>query len=304
MSLLNFLLIFGLVSAALGEGPCSFILNGHLYDLSSLEGVYQVRVEDANTTYIYDVNPCAMIPAAPGYCPLNGYGCQELIEAGGKQYSTLATLYQFAVIEGEITENPNFRVHFNTGTYCNAHHINRGMSFHYRCGPEMGAPTFIWDEECHYHFDFQTKAACVTPPEAPLSCQFRQGGKDYDFTPLAGTWIITERTSGHFYYLNPCGALNLTSPLACVGSQGCQSPMHNLATGYSVGKTLSEIYPGIGGPSSNVIFRITGGDFCSGVEAPRTTEITFGCGEGLGQPEFVSEMACFYRFKWLTSLAC
>ena len=68
--------------------------------------------------------------------------------------------------------------------------------------------------------------------------------------------------------------------------------MHNPVTGYSIGDILSEIYPGIGSPSSNVIFRISGGDFCPGIAAPRTTEITFGCGVGLGQPEFVSEVAC------------
>ena len=300
MSPLNLLLILGLLSAALGEGPCSFMLNGHLYDLSGLEGVYQGR--DPNTTDVYNVSPCSMIPAAQDDCPLSGYGCGKSIR--DNQSFTLATLYRFAVIEGEVTRNPNVRVHYNTGSYCNEHFINRGMSIHYRCGTEVGAPIFFWNEECHYHFDFQTKYACVTPPEVPLSCQFSQAGKNYDFSPLGGTWIISERISGFFYFLNPCGSLNLTSPAACVGSQGCQSPMHNLATGYSIGETLTEIYPGIGSPSSVVIFRITGGDFCSGMAAPRTTEITFGCGMGLGQPEFVSEMACFYRFKWLTSLAC
>ena len=56
----------------------------------------------------------------------------------------------------------------------------------------------------------------------------------------------------------------------------------------------------------------TGGERCHRVDANRSSIITFVCAAGsengsvtsLGQPHFVDEESCTYKFTWPTPLAC
>jgi len=280
----------------MGEGPCTFQLEGRQYDLTRLDSIYHVPGDQ----YLYHFNPCTILSGDATNCPEEHYCCQEEFILGQNLYYSVTTQYSKAELENF---GNGIAVSYIVGDYCPGFGAFRSMTIHYICGPNLNAPTFRSESRCHYEFDWVTSAVCDENPE-PASCKFTFAGKNYDFTRLDQTWELFGEDI-YNYYLNPCSALNMTRPpAACKGSQGCQSLSLDTGSGYSIGKALTEIFPGLGAPSSTLIFRITGGDVCPRYGISRTTEISFGCGQDLGIPQFVSESNCFYRFKWLTNLAC
>jgi len=250
--------------------------------------------------YSFSINVCQPINYVDSSC-VSGTGVCERSDFSSSKIGLVTANFV-------KTPDKSLQMDYLSGSGCFIARIN----FICREGAGYGNPVYV-DENCMYSFTWETEFACpkyIRPPPTPpptsppsLGCQFTLGGKDYDFRGLDTTWHLSDFESFN-YYLNPCSATNITAPSNCVGHQGCQVPNFHPLAGNSIGKSLTEIYPGTGDSSSILIFKITGGDYCSGFEMNRAAEITFGCGPGLGYPIFESENLCFYRFSWLTSLAC
>lgn len=285
---------------------CIFSSGSFLFDLNPISNSDYAVQNPSDAYYTFKLNPCkplTSLPVGDTICPAGSLACQT-----SKSTGTPAYLVAKTIMSATYNSETSILTLLQTeGDYCPNHQKYRQANYQFTCGTTLGTPVYVSENACTFNFAWSSSAACPisVEPTSPsdLSCEFSLGGKQYDLTPLDETWSLFGFSS-YIYYLNPCNRINLTSPDACSGTQSCQVPSFDPSVGTSIGKVLTAIFPGLGSPSSVLVFRLTGGDYCPEFEIYRTTEISFGCGDDLGYPQFESEHMCYYRFKWLTSLVC
>ena len=194
---------------------------------------------------------------------------------------------------------------YKNGDTC-SNGVKRRTIINFRCDPtvDVGTPTFVDEEHCHYFFDWKTRHVCESrkPGTCSTTILVNKRTVSYDLSVLTKTgtnWIALnslEEAAGYMYYINVCGAVS-TQYKACDGAAVCE--VHR-------GKACSlGVYdsPPTRLPSGNLQLNYTRGE-CSDRDCRISTIIKFICKpKNLESPpelEWKSWDGCEYVFTWST----
>ena len=183
--------------------------------------------------------------------------------------------------------------------------ISRTTIINFLCDPtvEIGKPTFVEEQHCHYFFDWTTRHVC--PSRKPGTCSVIDNKKKltFDLSVLTKTgknyWIALNNlktATGRTYYINVCGEVSMPQYKECRGSAVCevyQGKGRGIGEYSSLPTVLS---------SNSLKLEYIGGKCENGKNI--TTIIEFVCKQKNMEspPELESRSwnGCGYRFTWNT----
>ena len=158
-------LSLSLLSLASGQTSCMYFFDDGAVDLSALgtqnylmqaQSYYSVYFRPCNTLSYDDI-----MPEGNAYCSDSSYACQ------------LNTNVPSSLVGDEIsgsTDGVTTTVHIAGGSYCPKVDKYRQLTIKFTCGPDIGAPVYDTENNCHYYALWQSSAACplAIAPETPF----------------------------------------------------------------------------------------------------------------------------------------
>ncbi|XP_052242423.1 cation-independent mannose-6-phosphate receptor-like [Dreissena polymorpha] len=206
------------------------------------------------------------------------------------------------------------RLTYKGGDVCSHNNMKRQTVINFKCNMTAGAgsPTFDYEDECVYMFDWATKYACLDHPVGE-ECRVDHGTQKFDFSSLVKTsgsnWVAlhdSDRTGtkGDFF-------INLCRSVIQEGDASRCDP--GAAVCYKEGFSTKNLGRYEQEPTYNTATNTTqivyiNGDPCGDGSKRRQSTITFMCQPGSEQsaPVLVdmSTDQCIYQFEWRTAAAC
>eukprot|EP00732_Lithocolla_globosa_P001309 Lithocolla_globosa_v1_NODE_625_length_3568_cov_66.349274.p2 type:complete len:441 gc:universal NODE_625_length_3568_cov_66.349274:1937-3259(+) len=276
-----------------GIDPCSE--EDVSYDLTSLNQEYQIY--DQGLVF----NPCRPVSSSPCITDYHNYGCSTSNQLG------LGTLSSQAVPGQEQLD-----VTYTGGSPCGSGQ-KHSLQVHYTCGKGYGPPVFNANHsnQCLTWIDFPTLLVCDENPV--WDCLVSTNNNTYDLSALNREWRVRDPNDLVDFIINPCELLQMTEcgkhSMICqdltgrdLGFENVAAHMEDLVSVVQDSKNVKKQKQ----QTEQRVFALEyrGGSFCPTFGVYRSAVIEFSCGTDLGEPKFLGESFCLYRFEWVTNLVC
>jgi len=145
--------------------------------------------------------------------------------------------------------------------------------------------------------------------KAEGSCVYADEANEifFDLTELGEVdYIVPQIGATYNFKLNPCNALSNVPPneICTPGAMVCQTEQSDGSPVYLVANMIQSLT--YVNRTDSLELLLWGGQFCPVIGEYREALITFTCSneDTLGNPIYVSEIMCSYRYSWMSSAGC